>query len=157
MSAGEQGAGDEQQTGSASNPLAEVAAGAQQALNAGGQAQQGLPPAEQALQEAEPPPVPITNLDPEQQQRANEAAVRRAGLRAEQAEDDRDARRLIVRWVVRAVAVQVVIADAVFIFYAHKNDWELSAGTMQVWLAAAVVQVIAVALVVVRSLFPPRR
>jgi hypothetical protein len=52
--------------------------------------------------------------------------------------------------------VQVAIADLVFLIYGFANGWELPAGTMPAWLGAAVAQVIAVAIVVARSLFPTR-
>jgi hypothetical protein len=50
--------------------------------------------------------------------------------------------------------VQVVIADVAFFIYGFWNEWEIPGGTINAWLAATVVQVIAVGLVITRSLFP---
>jgi hypothetical protein len=53
-----------------------------------------------------------------------------------------------------AVAVQIGIADTVFVVYGFANGWNVPAQAMEVWLAATVVQVIGVVLVITRSLFP---
>jgi len=55
------------------------------------------------------------------------------------------------------VAIQLAIADAVFIAYAWVGeDWRLEAGVIEVWLAATLVELIGVALVITRYLFPRR-
>jgi hypothetical protein len=55
------------------------------------------------------------------------------------------------------LAVQIVVADVVFcVFAAVGKHWHLSDGVMQIWLAAAVVEVIGVVAVVTRHLFPRR-
>lgn len=60
-------------------------------------------------------------------------------------------------WLLGIMLAQVLIANGVFIKYAHTGvDWQLEAGVIQAWLAATVVQVIGVVLVVVRYLFPQR-
>lgn len=109
-------------------------------------------PGEQEVAAADPPPAPV-NLDPQQQARVNEAAVRVAEIQADRARDDRDLRKDIADKVFKAVLVQVAIADAVFIFFAHKQGWDI-AGSIYAWLGAAVVQVIAMALIIIRSVFP---
>jgi|GEM_PF-3869677 len=63
-------------------------------------------------------------------------------------------RKDIAERVFSAIRVQVVIADLAFLIYGFWNGWNLSTGTMQAWLGAVVVQVIAVGLVIARSLFP---
>ena len=54
------------------------------------------------------------------------------------------------------MGVQVIVANVVFVLYAHHNDWQIPTGAIQAWLAATVVQVIAVVAVITRSLHPPR-
>ncbi len=54
------------------------------------------------------------------------------------------------------MGVQVITANVVFILYADHNGWQIPAGAIQAWLVATVVQVIAVVLVITRSLYPPR-
>lgn len=55
------------------------------------------------------------------------------------------------------MAVQVLIADIVFILYAWLGeDWDLPPGVIEIWLAATVVQLIGLVYVVTGSLFPDR-
>ena len=55
------------------------------------------------------------------------------------------------------VAAQLVVADVVFVVYAWAGEgWQLSAGVIEVWLAATLVELIAVVLVITRYLFPSR-
>jgi hypothetical protein len=117
---------------------------------------------------ADPPVAPVSELDPGQQGRVNEAAVlaaeaeaRRAEANAEavrieakQAEDDRLLRKNLADKVFKAGAIQVVVADVVFLVFAFVQAWELEPSVISAWLGATVVQVIAVALVIARSLFP---
>jgi hypothetical protein len=59
--------------------------------------------------------------------------------------------------LLRLVAVQLFVADAVFIVYAWVGmHWRLDAGVIQVWLAATLVELIGVALVITQYLFPRR-
>ena len=48
---------------------------------------------------------------------------------------------------------QVAIADVVFVVFGSVNGWRIDGTTMQVWLGAAVVQVIGLVFVVVKYLF----
>jgi len=58
---------------------------------------------------------------------------------------------------IKAVGVQLAIADGVFIFYAIKHGiGSVPAPVMESWLGATVVQVVGVVLVITRSLFPSR-
>jgi hypothetical protein len=63
-------------------------------------------------------------------------------------------RKKIADRVFRAISVQVLIADFAFLTYGFWNGWSIASGTMQAWLGAVVIQVIAVGLVIARSLFP---
>jgi hypothetical protein len=61
------------------------------------------------------------------------------------------------RNLLRAMFVQLGVADAVFITYAWAGEsWHLAPAVIEVWLAATVVRVIGVVFVVTRSLFPTR-
>lgn len=59
-------------------------------------------------------------------------------------------------WLLWGMGVQVAVADLAFFCYGFWRGWDISASVMSVWLSAAVVEVIAVALVVTRYLFPSR-
>ncbi len=60
-------------------------------------------------------------------------------------------------WLLRLVTVQLIVADAVFITYAWAGEhWRLDTSVIQVWLVATLVELIGVALVVTRNLFPRR-
>jgi hypothetical protein len=101
---------------------------------------------------AEPKPL---NLNAEHQRRFNEAVVRQQETKAEQAGDDRALRKKFAIWIAAAVGIQIVAADVVFVVYGAANAWTIPGSTISAWLGATVVQVIAVAVVIVRSLFPP--
>jgi hypothetical protein len=61
-------------------------------------------------------------------------------------------------WGLLAIlALQIAVADVVFWLFAEIGEhWRLSDGVIQIWLAAAVVQVVGVVTVVTRHLFPRR-
>jgi hypothetical protein len=60
-------------------------------------------------------------------------------------------------WLLWLITIQLVVADAVFITYAWEGKhWQLEAGVIQVWLVATLVELIGVALVITRYLFPRR-
>jgi hypothetical protein len=94
------------------------------------------------------------NYNAEHQQRMNEAAVRERETHATQVEENRELRKRIANQVSLAVALQVAIADAAFLTYGFWNHWNIPGSTMIAWLSSTVVQVIAVGLVVTKSLFP---
>jgi hypothetical protein len=59
--------------------------------------------------------------------------------------------------LLRLVAAQLFVADAVFIAYAWAGrQWDLEPGVIQFWLGATIVELIGVALVVTQYLFPRR-
>ena len=59
--------------------------------------------------------------------------------------------------LLRLVAGQLFVADAVFIVYAWVGrQWDLEPGVVQFWLGATIVELIGVALVVTQYLFPKR-
>jgi hypothetical protein len=87
-------------------------------------------------------------------QRLHEAAVQERETHARQAEENRKLRKRIADHVSLAVAVQVGVADLAFLVYGFWNGWAIPGATIVAWLSATVVQVIAVGLVVTKSLFP---
>ncbi len=103
---------------------------------------------------AEPKPL---NLNAEHQRRLNEAIVKEQEAKAEQAGDDRSLRMWIAIGTSIAVGVQLIVADGVFIVYGATNSWVIPGSTISAWLGATVVQVIALGVIIVRSLFPPEK
>ncbi|MGN6215575.1 MAG: hypothetical protein ACTHN7_01245 [Solirubrobacterales bacterium] len=60
-------------------------------------------------------------------------------------------------WLLWLITIQLVVADAVFVAYAWAGEhWHLEAGVIQIWLVATLVELIGVALVITRYLFPRR-
>lgn len=120
-------------------------------------AKSDLPSASEELRRSDfraQPVSKISDLEDDHKRRLHEAWVKEQETHAQQADDDRAMRRDIAEKVFRAISVQVVIADVVFLIYGFGNDWHIPAGTIGAWLGAAVIQVIAVGLVIARSLFP---
>ena len=101
------------------------------------------------------PPVPVYGLlNDAHTQRLHEAAVQERETHAKQVEENRKLRKRIADHVSLAVAIQVGVADVAFLIYGFWNGWEIPGSTIVAWLSATVVQVIAVGLVVTKSLFP---
>jgi hypothetical protein len=124
-----------------------------------GESPAALSPADAGVANAEPPPV---EFDHDRQARVAEARVgleeslaEREQVAAGQAADDRLLRRSIAYAFTAAAFFQIALADFIFVIYAFVNHWDIDA-LLGAWLGATVVQVIAVALVVVKSLFPSR-
>jgi hypothetical protein len=66
-------------------------------------------------------------------------------------------KKTYARWLLELVAAQLFVADVVFVVYAWAGEhWRLDAGVVQVWLVATLVELIGVALVITRYLFPRR-
>lgn len=117
-----------------------------------------LPSAEEELARLQTSPVvPIADLSDDHKHRYHEAVISHWETRARQAEDNRGLRERVADRVSWAAGIQVGIADLVFLIYGFGNDWHIPGSAISAWLAAAVVQVIAVALVIVKSLFPPEK
>lgn len=113
-----------------------------------------LPSADEELARLQSSPVvPISDLSEDHKRRYYEALISQLETRARQAEDNRELRERVADRVSWAAGIQVGIADLVFVVYGTCNDWHIAGSTMSAWLAATVVQVIAVALVIVKSLF----
>lgn len=66
-------------------------------------------------------------------------------------------KKTYAKWLLWLVTVQLFVADVVFVVYAWAGKgWNLEAGVIEVWLAATLVELIGVALVITRYLFPRR-
>lgn len=66
-------------------------------------------------------------------------------------------KKTYANWLLRLVAFQLLITDAAFVAYAWVGmGWELETSVIQVWLGSTLVELIGVALVVTRYLFPRR-
>jgi hypothetical protein len=114
-----------------------------------------LPTASEELARQELPPVPVYGLLTDAHtQRLHEAAVQERETHARQLEENRKLRKRIADHVSLAVAIQVGIADVAFLIYGLWNGWDIPGSTIIAWLSSTVVQVIAVGLVVTKSLFP---
>jgi hypothetical protein len=96
----------------------------------------------------------LYDFDPDHKRRAQEATVKKLEIEAEQADNDRQMRKSIAEDVFAAIKWQVGIADVAFLIYGFWNAWNIPSDTVDAWLGAVVVQVIAVGLVIARSLFP---
>jgi len=60
-------------------------------------------------------------------------------------------------WLLWLITIQLIVADAVFIVYAWEGEhWQLDPAVIQVWLITTLVELIGVALVITRYLFPRR-
>ncbi len=114
-----------------------------------------LPSASEELARQDLPPVPVYGLLTDAHtQRLHEAAVQERETHAKQLEENRKLRKRIADHISLAVAIQVGIADLAFLIYGFWNGWDIPGSTIVAWLSATVVQVIAVGLVVTKSLFP---
>jgi hypothetical protein len=114
-----------------------------------------LPSASEELARQDLPPVPVYGLlNDAHTQRLHEAAVQERETHAQQVEENRKLRKRIADHVSLAIAVQVGIADFAFLVYGFWNGWNIPGSTIIAWLSSTVVQVIAVGLVVTKSLFP---
>jgi hypothetical protein len=60
-------------------------------------------------------------------------------------------------WLLWLITIQLVVADVVFVVYAWEGKhWQLDPSVIHVWLITTLVELIGVALVITRYLFPRR-
>lgn len=55
------------------------------------------------------------------------------------------------------MVVQVIVSNAIFGWYGDSNAWNISAAAISAWMGTTVVEVVAVALIVMNYLFPAER
>jgi hypothetical protein len=100
-------------------------------------------------------------LDSDHRRRWNEAGVHKLeilneilGAAAAQAEQDRDLRKAISNRVFWAIVIQVLVADVGIVVFAIARHGHVATSIVNAWLGATVIQVIAVGIVIAKSLFP---
>jgi hypothetical protein len=87
--------------------------------------------------------------------RAQPGTAARETIEAEKAQVDLKLQKIVGYGALFVMIVQLVLADGVFIGYAFATGWgNLPTGAIQAWLGATVIQVVAVVLIIARSLFP---
>ena len=75
----------------------------------------------------------------------------------EKFETDKANRRLrqsFAKGALAVMVVQIVAANAVFVWYGDTNGWDIPAAAISAWLGSTVAQVVAVVLVIMNYLFP---
>jgi hypothetical protein len=73
------------------------------------------------------------------------------------AEQEYDLKKTYAHSIIRLLGLQMLVANAVFVTFAWAGEhWKLETAVIDVWLGATVVQVVGIALVVTRHLFPQR-
>lgn len=91
--------------------------------------------------------IPLAGLDPHDHQ----------ALMGIDHWQDIQLKKTYAKWLLGLVAGQLFVADVVFITYAWAGKhWELDASVIEVWLVSTLVELIGVALVITRYLFPRR-
>jgi hypothetical protein len=113
------------------------------------------PTSAEILERVSGQPKPL-NLNAEHQRRLNEAIVKQQEAEAGQAGDNRSLRMAIAVGTSIVIGAQIIVADTVFVVYGAANSWVIPGSTITAWLGATVVQVIALGVIIVRSLFPPK-
>jgi hypothetical protein len=138
---GEPASEDEQGAGEADDEAEAVEAEAEDAD--GEQGEREEPSAQDVL-------ARLTGVTP-----APELSPRTASIRQASAKVNLNIQKIVGYGALIVMVIQLGIADWVFIKYAGEKGWgNLPTGAIQAWLAATVVQVIAVVLVIARSVFP---
>lgn len=76
----------------------------------------------------------------------------RANLATERA--NRKLRTYVAGAALAVMAIQILAANAVFVWYGDTNGWNVPASAISAWLGSTVVQIVAVVLVIMNYLFP---
>ncbi len=98
-------------------------------------------------QEALATAIPLNQLDPHDHH----------GLEGADHKQDIELKKTYAKWLLILVAAQLVVADGVFVAYAWAGvAWNLDTAVIQAWLGATMIELVGVALVVTRYLFPRR-
>jgi hypothetical protein len=73
-------------------------------------------------------------------------------------EDNRRLRKYVANGALLVMLLQIVAANATFIWYGDTNGWDISSTAISAWMGATVAQVVSVVLVITNYLFPnPKR
>lgn len=68
--------------------------------------------------------------------------------------DNRKLRKYVANGALLVMLIQIVAANATFIWYGDTNGWDISPAAISAWMAATVAQVVSVVLVITNYLFP---
>lgn len=103
-------------------------------------------------------PAPPNNFEEDTSTESALAAVRlrREEAQVENQEQNLKLRKAIARWAMCAVSVQLAVSAAAFFTYLIANLDSADSSVIITWLGATVVEVVGIAAVVTRNLFPPR-
>jgi hypothetical protein len=95
----------------------------------------------------EGPGEPLDQLDPTDHE----------ALAGEDRRQDIKLKKTYAKSFLRLVALQLVVADLVFIAYAWAGkSWDLPSSVIEIWLGATLIELVGIVLVVTRYLFPRR-
>ncbi|HTL42225.1 MAG TPA: hypothetical protein VL294_12205 [Pseudolysinimonas sp.] len=83
-------------------------------------------------------------------------AVRRDRASADDAELDVKLKKMVAAIALILMAIQIVVADIVFVVYGNAQEWKIDTPAISAWLGATVIEVIGVVLVIASYLFPKR-
>jgi hypothetical protein len=108
--------------------------------------------------EAEAQPAP-TDAELDVQHKLIEVNKERTALlsQRDKLDTERANRRLresFAKGALAAMVLQIIAANAVFVWYGDTNGWDIPGMAISAWLGATVVQVVAVVLVIMNYLFP---
>lgn len=80
-----------------------------------------------------------------------------AALARDDRRQDIALKRRYATWLLWVLLAQLLVADVVFVVYAHVgHEWELSTTVIDSWLAATFLEVVGIVYVVTQHLFPRR-
>lgn len=115
--------------------------------------QEGLRPAVTPVTKKAAPSTQKTEKDSDlDSETSSETALLAVELRGKQQE--LELREKIANWIVRAVSAQLVVSALFFGFYLWKNSFGPDARIMMAWLGSSVIEVVGLAAIVTRNLFP---
>ena len=69
-------------------------------------------------------------------------------------QENRKTRRWVANVALTVMLMQIVAANATFIWYGDTNGWDISPAAISAWMGATVIQVVSVVLVIINYLFP---
>lgn len=124
-----------------------------------------VPGSENDSSEEAQPPARIPKLEPKvtdskesendsdlDSETSTETALQAVGLRAKRQE--LELREKIADWIVCAVSAQLLVSAIFFGFYLCHNSQNPDARIMMAWLGSSVIEVVGLAAIVTRNLFP---
>lgn len=115
--------------------------------------QEGLRPVVTPVTKEAAPSTQETEKDSDlDSETSSETALLAVELRGKQQE--LELREKIANWIVWAVSAQLVVSALFFAFYLWRNSLGPDARIMMAWLGSSVIEVVGLAAIVTRNLFP---